>query len=354
MINEDIKFSIIVPCYNVEQFLDTCIESIIRQTYSNWELILINDGSTDKTINICKEYANNDKRIRIIDKENGGLVSARNAGFEVVSGDWHMYVDSDDWIDINLCRILAEKIKEFHNLDIIFWKFLQDLNGKPIKGKLEWKCKNNEQLYDKNGCKMLAINTLIYSSGIASPIIRCIRTEYARKNNIFHDHRIKQGMEGLDLSLKSFYYAQNALYINKYLYHYRYNPNSISKKIDEKNSEYIVDCLKVIKEKISTFEDKEKFIKYFHQRVIYALIAIAMSTYFHPNNPDSLHKKCRKFSTLIKENQVFKDAIRYANIKELDKLRKIVYYLIKYRQYTLIAPIASIKQYYLKKGKFKY
>ena len=92
------KISIIVPIYNAGNSLEKCIESLISQSYSNLEIILINDGSTDYSLDICKKYSDKDKRIITIDKENGGVASARNAGLEVVTGDFIGFVDSDDYI----------------------------------------------------------------------------------------------------------------------------------------------------------------------------------------------------------------------------------------------------------------
>ena len=97
--------SIIVPIYKVpERFLRQCIESCINQTLREIEIILVDDGSPDTCGKICDEYANKDLRVKVIHKENGGLVSARNAGFDIVKGEWHMYLDGDDWIDENTCE----------------------------------------------------------------------------------------------------------------------------------------------------------------------------------------------------------------------------------------------------------
>lgn len=90
--------SIIVPIYNVEGYLVRCIDSIVSQSYSNLEIILVNDGSTDSSLEICLQYAEKDSRIKILNKENGGLSSARNAGLDVCQGEYIMFVDSDDWI----------------------------------------------------------------------------------------------------------------------------------------------------------------------------------------------------------------------------------------------------------------
>lgn len=94
-----VKISVIVPVYNVEQYLARCVDSILGQTCSNLEVILVNDGSKDTSGSICDEYAAKDRRIRVIHKENGGLSSARNAGIDAASGDYITFVDSDDWIE---------------------------------------------------------------------------------------------------------------------------------------------------------------------------------------------------------------------------------------------------------------
>lgn len=105
----NVKFSVIVPIYNVEKYLRKCIDSILKQTYRNFELILVDDGSPDECPNICDEYAKNDKRIKVIHKENEGLVAARNTGIKEAVGDYICYVDGDDWISEVLLETVLEK-----------------------------------------------------------------------------------------------------------------------------------------------------------------------------------------------------------------------------------------------------
>lgn len=102
------KISIIVPVYNAEKTLKECVNSLIKQTYSNIEIILVNDGSKDDSLRICKEFAEKDSRIIVIDKPNGGVSSARNAGLDIASGEYVMFCDSDDWAEIEWCRVLKE------------------------------------------------------------------------------------------------------------------------------------------------------------------------------------------------------------------------------------------------------
>lgn len=105
------KISIVVPVYNVSQYIRQCLDSIVKQTYTNLEIILVDDGSTDDSGDICDEYAKNDIRIKVIHKENGGISSARNAGIKNATGKYIGFVDSDDWIDINMYSKLYKNIK---------------------------------------------------------------------------------------------------------------------------------------------------------------------------------------------------------------------------------------------------
>ncbi len=110
--------SIIVPVYKVEKYLSKCIDSIINQTYKNLEIILVDDGSPDNCPKICDGYAKKDKRIKIIHKENGGLSSARNAGLDIMTGEFVAFLDSDDYIEPTYIEIMAEKQVKY-NADLV-------------------------------------------------------------------------------------------------------------------------------------------------------------------------------------------------------------------------------------------
>lgn len=114
--------SVIVPVYKVEKYLDRCIQSILNQTYANLEVILVDDGSPDKSPQICDEYALKDGRLKVIHKENGGLSSARNAGLDVAKGEYIAFVDSDDWIDNQMYSKLMNVI-QVQNSDIACCSF---------------------------------------------------------------------------------------------------------------------------------------------------------------------------------------------------------------------------------------
>ena len=110
--------SVIVPIYNVEKYLKKAVDCIVRQTYDNIEIILVDDGSTDNCGLICDEYYKKDNRIKVIHKENGGISDARNAGIETAKGEYFSFVDPDDWFEDNMIEVLYNKIKNvFNKLD---------------------------------------------------------------------------------------------------------------------------------------------------------------------------------------------------------------------------------------------
>ena len=122
------KISIIVPVYQTEKYIEICIESIIAQTYSNWELILVDDGSSDKSGSICDRYVQENDKINVIHKDNGGVSSARNKGIDIAEGDYIMFVDADDYVSPTMCENLVSYADE--SADIIISGFIEDFGKK--------------------------------------------------------------------------------------------------------------------------------------------------------------------------------------------------------------------------------
>lgn len=140
--------SIIIPVYNAEKYLDRCIISILKQSFKNWELILLNDGSTDKSGEICDKYKRVDNRIRVIHKKNTGVSSTRNLGINLSKGEYITFVDSDDWIELDYLELMYKSIIEM-NVDVIVTGCVyEDKNGinNPFK-------KGKPIIYEKNEAK---------------------------------------------------------------------------------------------------------------------------------------------------------------------------------------------------------
>ena len=138
------KLSVLVPCYNVERYLDECLSSIVNQTFTDMEIICINDGSTDSTLDIIKKYAAQDDRIKIIDKENEGYGKSMNRGLDMARGKYIGIVESDDWIDPNMYEVLITAAEK-NDVDVVKANFFEYTTFNGIKNKKrdilpEWDC----------------------------------------------------------------------------------------------------------------------------------------------------------------------------------------------------------------------
>lgn len=221
------KISIIVPVYKVEQYLPKCIDSILAQTYHNWELLLVDDGSPDNSGHICDEYAQKDERIRVFHKENGGVSSARNLGLDNAEGDYVMFVDSDDWIS-NEC--LCKTVNRLNSADVLQFGFTrceQEIN-KPNG--------NNEvTLSVDDFLSTRVINVCVGGNLIKNTIIQIY--------NIRFDEILKLGEDQLFI-FQCIACSKLISRISLQLYYYRDNPESAMH--NEKVVDMINTCWKCI------------------------------------------------------------------------------------------------------------
>lgn len=206
------KVSIIIPIYNAEKYLYQCLNSIKNQSYKNIEVIMVNDGSTDTSSDICEKYLE-DCRFKLINKKNGGVSSARNIGIEECSGEYILFVDSDDWCDINL---LTETIEGNEIYDLICFSYFKAYKDKEIKEELRVEKDSDikkEILFNKT------IGGYLWNKVFKSKIIK----EYHIKFNENISY-----CEDLLFIKKYIEYVKKVKYINKPLYYYRIRKSSIS------------------------------------------------------------------------------------------------------------------------------
>lgn len=169
------KFSIIVPVYNVEDYIEKCICSIINQTYKNFELIIVNDGSPDDSQKIIDKYVKKDKRIKSFIKENGGQSDARNYGLEYISGDYILFVDSDDCIEVELLERLNKTLVK-NRVDILrFECSTYDENGNKLVSSKGTDYKNKDV--------SLCLRELVTRSFVEPPWLYCYNTKFWKKNS---------------------------------------------------------------------------------------------------------------------------------------------------------------------------
>ena len=230
------EISIIVPVYNVEEYLSNCIESILNQTFKNFELILVNDGSTDKSLDICKYYKNIDNRIYIINKKNGGLSSARNAGLEIARGKYIGFVDSDDYIHPQMYELLYnEIIKNKADISLCEFKKVSDFN--------------KEELLDKDSLnqKVETLNNkeALFKLGESGSVIYVIVCNKLYKKSLFKNIKFKEGIIHEDEYIihRLLYHAKKLVYINEKLYFYLQREGSImNKRLTINSVDYLLAC----------------------------------------------------------------------------------------------------------------
>ncbi|MBE5821327.1 MAG: glycosyltransferase [Clostridiales bacterium] len=221
--------TVIVPVYNVEKYIRNCIESIINQTYSNLEIILVDDGSLDSSPQIIDEYAKKDKRIRVIHKENGGVSSARNAGLKIASGEYITFVDSDDTINSKIYEILYNLIKKY-DTEITMCeaiKVYEDEEGKIIIPELE---ENDIQEKVLNSGE--AIKLMIMDGNIGNFACTKLFKKELFNNITFPDGKV---YEDAGTTYKVVHNANKIVYTNLKLYNYFYGRiGSITSTFTEK------------------------------------------------------------------------------------------------------------------------
>ncbi len=252
--------SIIVPVFNVEQYLHKCIDSIINQEYVNFELILINDGSTDNSGKICDSYSTKDKRVRVIHQINGGLSNARNTGIRNSNGKYIWFIDSDDWISKNAFLIVAEELTEDNKIEML--GFYESRVYEEINKKEEYK--NLKKIPPTDGCSYLNLNKRF----VPAACFYIYQVDFLKKNQFSFKERMLH--EDDYFNLICFSKVKRIKKIDKVLYFYRIRENSIL--TGEVTKQRLVSYLELIK--LSKSLLKSNLDNYFLEGLIRSYISI--------------------------------------------------------------------------------
>ena len=276
----DPKVSILIPAYNVERFICQCLDSILSQSYRNLEICIVNDGSTDDTDKICQEYASNDARIRYKSKENAGVADARNRLLQMATGDFTLFVDADDWIELDMVSSLIEMAQR-NNADVVCCGMV--FNDERVTRR------DKETIFAKNEIlkKFLFHNEL--KGSLWNKLV---------KTSLFHNLSFPSNIhygEDAFMCWQFFQKCNRVVITERQFYHYRLNESSIShlafgkKKI---SGHYMWQSLcKEVKENYPQFLN----IAYGRWGIedVYLLIAASMSGYAKDNDINEIQKTIR-------------------------------------------------------------
>lgn len=320
------KISVIVPVYNVEKELKTCIESIVNQSYENWELWLIDDGSKDQSPMLCDEYAKKDARIHVLHKKNGGVSAARNSGLARVSGDYVLFVDSDDYLETQAFeRLLAEAQRQ--DADVVlcgfFYRLMED--GTVVENVAD------DFFAGSSGEMAKSCFRSVFEKDLINPpwnklIKHCILQKYALQ---FHeDFSI---LEDLSFSIQLLEKCEKVVVLPEALYNYVYKEqNNLVHRFHANFFEallYFDTCMSsyIATEKAPQLEEVR--IHFFCRKVLLLLRKLYK---------DSGYKNRRKYEELrrICSNAHLKECVAKSKIK--DKKKRLVFFCVKHRLYLLL------------------
>lgn len=230
-VKDDVKVSIIVPVYNNSHYLQKCLDSIMKQTYTEWECIIVNDGSTDCSGIICDEFAKKDHRFRVIHKSNGGVSSARNCGIRLAAGKYISFIDSDDYIENNFLQKFIEVMNKY-DIELACCRIWFDTKNGSYK-----------QLGDgKLISKRQAIHEMLYPTSFHGwPWNKFYKSSIIQKYNILFDEKLAYCEDELFV-LQYITYIDKCYYLSDALYHYVQNETSANNQIYT-NKKFNFKCL---------------------------------------------------------------------------------------------------------------
>lgn len=322
------KISVIIPVYNVEKYLSKCLDSVINQSLKEIEIIVVNDGSTDKSQSIIDEYIKKDNRIISIMQENGRQGKARNTGLYRSKGEYISFIDSDDYIEKDMLLKMYNNAKE-NNSEIVICSYNIVYPNKIISEKIDHELlkstENNEPL------KLL---------NAISPCTRIYKRKFLIDNNIIFKEKVYY--EDVAFALKNISLANYITYVNEPLYNYLKREGST---MTSTNLSKNLDIIDAFEDTVNFFRKHEIYEKFYNEIEFLAIDKLFISAIVRAIRSEyKIKEKARNIDELLKYFKTnFKTFKTNKYIIKLEKNRKIVFYLLIAKQYWIIDLVFKIK-----------
>lgn len=301
------KISVIIPVYNSEKYLEECLDSILNQNYNNMEVILVNDGSIDSSEAICKTYAKKDKRIKLINKKNGGVSSARNQGLVECTGDYIMFMDSDDLLHQNALKNIGKNIGDN---DTLVFGYTRKYKHKEKTSLCNYnlKIEDIEEKIINDDC----VGGYLWNKVFSSNIIK--------NNKLFFDEDI-YFCEDLVFVLEYIKLAKKIRYISQCLYLYRMRKGNATDNLISENTVSILKAYDYLQEKTDNINIKNKI------RYNYLIMYLQLCPFLKINN---INKEILKLEKKIVSYRNFNEKIKYLIVKKMP----YIYIIMKKIKYS--------------------
>lgn len=320
------KISIIIPAYNAEEYIINCLESISKQTFTDFEVIVVDDGSKDNTANLCTEYTKCDPRFRLIRQANGGVSSARNHGLKKVKGEWVIFIDADDWIESNTLDVLNSHISE--NIDVVMGGFFFNRGSKETISLCSPKLIHKKKFPSFPLALMVpdvskVDGIMVSVEQICAACGKLTRKALLEKHNICFDENLKLNEDG-HFYLHCFLKARDVVIIDTPLYHYRITSSSANFRyrpdIHEENLKWAEAFGKIAKELPK--EIQLDFLSLSAYRMYCNLMSLNIA---NAHNHISISTRCKELSKLLKSSAYNVLPLSFS----LPVFKKIEYYLLQ-------------------------
>lgn len=333
-----IKVSIIIPIYNAQTYLKKCLDSVMGQTLREIEIILINDESSDNSLNICKEYSKKDKRIKIIDKKNEGVSKARNTGILSAEGEYISFIDSDDWIEHNMIEELYNSATA-NNAEFCMCNYVKENNGKSLYIDSSM-CK---KVLEGNDIRNYLLLPLIERENnenqhilgdFRSPWSKLFKRDIIEKYNIKFEKDLIIG-EDFIFNLEFLIHTNKAVINQGFYYHYLININSATMR-------YKKDCWKSIYRNIILY--LEDFLKnnnlYLEakDKVNKLIIKYFLMSIMNEGRKDNPKRRVEKINTIREmcEDKIIMNSLKSVDLNLYGKRNNLILFLAKYKLSYLI------------------
>ncbi len=337
------KLSVVIPCYNVEKFVQKCANSILVQKGFDYELIFVNDGSKDNTLHILENLAIKDNRIKIINQENKGLSGARNTGIENAIGEYIIFVDADDWLESNAFDIIS---KNFNNEDLFCFSYNRVFDNKitPRDLKIEGSFDANFIQRRMVGLIGKELSDPSQADSLVTAWGKIYKSDFIKKNNIQFVETNIFGNEDAFFNIQYLEFASNSKVMNLPLYNYRKN-NYLS--YTNLYKPYLFQQWKTLYQKISEtiFKKDIDFQKALSNRIALSIIGLALNETF---SDVPFYAKIKKISVIL-HDPIYIKAYQNLEMKYFPMHWKLFFYLAKSKNALGVLSLSYIMNFLIKK-----
>lgn len=338
--------SVIIPIYNVEPYLKKCLNTVIGQSYHNLEIILIDDGSTDGSGKICDKYAAKDKRIKVIHKENEGVSIARNIGIRESKGDWLLFIDADDWIDLRLVETCEKYFDE--KIDVCFFGHTRAIEDTK---KNIWKSENLPKIQLLERTDFINFQNEIFNRDrksscnkkmikAASPC-KFYRRSIIESNNILFPEGIPNGEDGI-FNLYVYRFARCGLSVNEILYYNRQRQESATHNYNPNIQEKLLLLHTAYSEFFNTETYENEFSELLMERYIWSLGYCCLLCFCHRDNTAEYRERRRQFLNATEGE--YKNVIENVSLNNFGLQKKLLFYFIKKKNFLIVDLLCKLVQ----------